>query len=122
MVLYKNYPLPMHSYAGKAAVASLAANRQGAFAEFSQKLYDAGSGLNDEKVQAIARDAKLDMEKFNRDLNDSALQALVNRDIEEGRQAEVQGTPSVFLNGKSVNLRSLQDLEQMIQAELKKKK
>jgi protein-disulfide isomerase len=61
------------------------------------------------------------MDAFNRDMNDPAIQSLIFRDMNEGSQAEVPGTPTLFVNGKMVQLRSLQDIEQTIDAALKKK-
>lgn len=112
----------MHPFARKAAAAALAADRQGKFWEFNHKLFEASGSLSDEKIQSIARELKLNMETFNRDVNDTAIQNMINRDMNEGSQAEVPGTPTMFINGKLVQLRSLQEINQAIDAELKKKK
>ncbi len=120
--MFKNFPLPMHPYARKAATAALAAARQGKFREFHHKLFEEQNSLSDEKIQEIARELKLNMETFNRDMNDPALQSIIYRDMNEGSQAGVPGTPTVFVNGKLVQLRSLQELDQAIGTELKKKK
>ncbi len=77
--------------------------------------------MNDEAIQNIAKDLKLNMDAFNRDLNDPAIQDTINRDVNEGRLAEVPGTPTIFVNGKLVQLRSLQDIDRVIDDELKKK-
>ncbi len=120
--MFKNFPLPMHPFARKAATAAMAAHRQGKFSEFHRKLFESQSKLNDETIQTIAKNLKLDMDAFNRDMNDPAVQNLIVRDMNEGRAAEVPGTPTLFLNGKLVQLQSLQDLDQAIDAELKKNK
>ena len=120
--MFKNFPLPMHPFARKAAAAALAANRQGKFQEFHHKLFESQSSLNDETIQRIAKDLKLNMDTFNRDMNDPAVQNIINRDMNEGREAEVPGTPTVYVNGKLAKLRSLEELEQTIEAELNKKK
>ena len=85
-------------------------------------MFQSQSRLNDETLQNIAKDLKLNMDTFNRDMNDPALQSIINRDINEGRAADVPGTPTLFVNGKLVQLQSLQDIEQAIDTELKKKK
>jgi protein-disulfide isomerase len=120
-LVFKNFPLPMHPFAQKAAVAAMAAHRQGKFSEFHRKLFESQSKLNDETIQNIAKNLKLDMDAFNRDMNDPAVQNIIARDVNEGRAAEVPGTPTIFVNGKLVQLQSLQDLDQAIDAELKKK-
>lgn len=112
----------MHPFADKAAMAALAANRQGKFWEFHHKLFESQSSLSDATIQNIAKDLKLNMDTFNRDMNDPALQGLINRDMNEGARAEVRGTPTLFINGKIMQVRSFPELEQTIEAELKKKK
>lgn len=121
-LVFKNFPLPMHPFARKAAIASLAAFRQEKFSEFHRKLFESQSRLNDETIQNIAKDLKLNLDKFNVDMNDPALQSIINRDMDEGRAADIPGTPTLFVNGKLVQLQSLQDIEQAIDTELKKKK
>lgn len=121
-IVFKNYPLPMHQFAGAAATAAMAAHRQGKFWEFHHKLFESSSSLSNEKIQSIARDLKLNMETFNRDLKDPAIQSLISRDMNEGSTAEVPGTPTIFINGKLVQLRNLSEIDQTINAELKKKK
>ena len=121
-LVVKHFPLPMHGYARKAAIAALAAGKQGKFWEIHEKLFANQKGLNDAKVEAIARELVLNMEQFNKDLKDSAIASLIDRDMKNGRQANVQGTPTIFVNGKLLNQRSLQDFQQAIDAELKKKK
>ena len=118
----KNYPLPMHPFARKAAAAALAANRQGKFWEMSHKLFEAGNGLSDENIQEIAKELKLKMEAFNKDMNDAAVQGIINRDMNEGSQAEVPGTPTLFINGKLLQFRSGQEIDQAIENEIAKKK
>jgi protein-disulfide isomerase len=121
-IVFKNFPLPMHPFAQKASIAALAANRQGKFWEYHHKLFESGAALSDAKIQDIAKELGLAMEKFNKDLNDQSLQDLVSRDIMEGNLAEVGGTPTLFVNGKSVRDRSIEGFQQMIDEELKKRK
>jgi protein-disulfide isomerase len=42
--------------------------------------------------------------------------------MNNGHQANVQGTPTIFVNGKLLNQRSIPGFQQVIEAELKKKK
>ncbi len=116
----KNFPLANHSFARKAAIAALAAGKQGKFWEIHEKLFANQKELNDAKVEAIARELGLNMEQFNQDLKDPSIGSLIDRDINNGRQAEVRGTPTIFVNGKLLNQRNLLGLA--IEEELKKKK
>lgn len=116
----KNYPLRNHKFATKAAKAALAAGRQGKFWAFHEKLMENQQGLNDAKVQEIATGLGLNLEQFNKDVEDPGIQQVISRDMNEGRQAGVRGIPTVFINGKLVKDRSIQGFEKMIQAELGK--
>jgi len=121
-LVVKHFPLPMHGYARKAATAALAAAKQGKFWEMHEKLFANQKDLSDAKVIAIAGELGLDMKQFNEDLKDPAIASLIDRDMNNGRQANVQGTPTIFVNGKLLNQASHQGFQQAIEAELKKKK
>ncbi len=51
---------------------------------------------------------------------DPAIQKLITRDLNNGRQSGVRGTPAIFLNGKRLNNLSLAGFQQAINAELRK--
>jgi protein-disulfide isomerase len=121
-LVVKHFPLSMHNYARNAAIAALAAGKQRKFWEIHEKLFANQKDLSDAKVEAIAGELGLDMEQFHRDLKDPAISSLIDRDMNNGRQANVQGTPTIFVSGKLLNQRSLQGFQQAIEAELKKKK
>ena len=120
-LVYKNFPLALHRFARKAAVAALAANKQGKFWEFHYKLFENHKTLDDGKIQEIAGRMGLDMERFTRDMTNPALQRLIFRDVRDGRRAGVFGLPTVFVNGKLSKNLSPQGFTEMIKAELKKK-
>lgn len=121
-LVVKHFPLPMHGYARKAATAALAAGKQGKFWEIHEKLFANYRDLSDAKVEVIAREIGLNMEQFNKDLKDPTIASLIDRDINDAREANVQGTPTIFVNGKLLNQRSLQGFQQAIEAKLKGKK
>jgi protein-disulfide isomerase len=121
-LVIKHFPLAMHGYARKAAIAAVAAGKQGKFWEMHEKLFAGQKELSDAKVESIAGGLGLDMERFNKDLKDPAIASLIDKDMNDGRQGNVQGTPTIFVNGKLFNQRSLQGFQQVIEAELKKKK
>ncbi|MBL7178295.1 MAG: thioredoxin domain-containing protein [Desulfobacteraceae bacterium] len=70
-LVFKNFPLSKHKFAMKAAAAALAANKQGKFWEFHDRLFKNYKNLNDTKIQEIAKELALDMERFNKDLKDN---------------------------------------------------
>jgi len=117
-LVYKNFPLRSHSYSAPAALAALAAHRQGRFWEFHDRLFENYRQLSDPKIRGIAAQMGLDIEAFEKDRGDPGLVALVNRDIREGVRAGVRGTPSIFVNGIKLNARSIQGFDASIRREL----
>jgi protein-disulfide isomerase len=103
-------------------MATLAAARQNKFWEMHEKRYAAQKALNDARIDAVAREVGLNMERYTTDLNDPESWALIVRDMNDGRQAEVRGSPTIFINGKLLSQRSLAGFEEAIEAELQKKK
>lgn len=118
-VVFKNYPLGFHKFARSAATAALAAHEQGKYWEFHDKLFDNYASLSEDKIQEIARSLKLDMERFNKKRVDPAIQELINRDMAEAQDNGVNGTPTVFMNGKVMKERNFESVQEIIRAELK---
>jgi protein-disulfide isomerase len=121
-LVFKNFPLTrIHKAAMNASIASLAAHQQG-FWEFHSELFKNYNKLNDEKFDEIAQSIGLDMEQFKQDMQNPALAAMVQRDLKDGVEAGVRGTPSIFINGRLLQQRSLPGFKQIIDEELAKKK
>jgi len=122
-LVMKNFPLEnIHKFAKPASHAALAANKQGKFQAFHEKLFKNYRVLNEEKITEIAKELGLDMEVFSRDRKSQSIKSQVSRDLYDGRQAGVRGTPTVFINGKLLRKRNLKGFEEMIEAQLKKQK
>ena len=119
-LVIKHFPLASHKFARRAASVALAADRQGKFWECHEKIFKNYKSINEVKVQEIAKEMGLDLERLNKDAIDPAIQKLINRDLINGRQSGVRGTPAIFVNGKRLNNRSLAGFQQAIDAELKK--
>ena len=105
-----------------AAVSAMAANQQGKFWEFHAELFKNYNKLSDEKFDEIAQSLGLDMEQFKKDRQNPALSAIVERDLKDGVEAGVRGTPSIFVNGRILQQRSLPGFKQIIDEEIAKKK
>lgn len=100
VVLYfKNYPLRKDSM--DPARAAIAAFRQGKFKEMHKALFAHQGSLSREEVFGYAKELGLDMKKFEKDWSDPATEAKVNADKDEGGKAKLQGTPTLYLNGRS---------------------
>lgn len=117
-LVFKNFPLRNHKFAWPAAIAALAANKQGKFWELHDQLYENYNRLSDQKIREIAQQVGLDMEKFDKDLKDPKLKAIVERDFQEGARAGVRGIPTIFVNGRQLRNRSFQGFQAAIEKEL----
>jgi len=121
-LVFKNFPLRNHKVAWPAAIAALAANKQGKFWELHDQLYENYNRLSDQKIREIAQQVGLDMEKFDQDMKDPELKAIVERDFQEGAKAGVRGIPTIFVNGRQLKNRSFQGFQAAIEKELAREK
>lgn len=119
-VVFKNFPLRRHKFAYKAALASLAAHRQGRFWDFHDHLFKNYNRLNDQKIQEISVQLGLDQEKFQEDMDDPRIRAMVQQDMAEGARAGVRGTPTVFLNGRPFKNLNFQTIQAAVERALEK--
>jgi protein-disulfide isomerase len=119
-IVYKNFPLRNHKFAMKAATAALAAESQGKFWEFHDLLFKNYNKLNDQKISEIALELGLDQTEFNKKMKDPKITAMIRQDVREGTQAGVRGTPTIFINGRRLNNRSLKGFQAAIDRELQK--
>jgi protein-disulfide isomerase len=119
-IIFKNFPLRNHKYAKQAAIAAMAADRQGKFWDFHDEIFLVYNLLNDAKLDEIAQKLNLDMERFHRDQKDPAIMQAIGSDVQEGFQAGVRGTPSIFVNGRRLKQRSMQGFQAIIDSELTK--
>jgi len=119
-LVFKSFPLTKHKFAKKAAVAAFAARRQGKFWEYHDLLFENIDTLSDQKFLEIARELGLDLERFEKDINDLKIVARINQDIRLGAHMGVRGTPTVFINGRVSRARTLEALEAAVKDALKK--
>jgi protein-disulfide isomerase len=121
-LVHKNFPIRSHKFAFKAAIAALAAGRQGKFWQFHDALYKNYNRLSDQKIDEIAKQLQLDETEFKEHRKNPEIAAQIRRDYEEGIRLGIRGVPTVFINGKKVRDRSLNSMGAAIEAELKKAK
>lgn len=119
-LVIKHFPLRSHKMAQKAAAAALAAHKQGKFWEFHSKLFENYRLLSDKKLQQIAEELELDEDQFQKDRQSPEIQKMIQKDVRNGQNAGVRGTPTIYLNGKQVKNRSFQNFLRLIEKELGK--
>jgi len=97
-VVYKDFPLPMHPLAARAAEAAHCAGAQGKFWEFHDSLFET-KRLQVSDLREQAHKLKLDTARFDQCLDSGEQAASVKKDSKEGQRLGLQGTPSFFING-----------------------
>jgi protein-disulfide isomerase len=98
---FKNYPLKSNPEAVPAALALLAADRQGKFWEMHDLLYEKEKDeLCDETYESCAESIGLDLDKFRADMKDPDLIKRLRAEKTEGIKCGVEKTPGLLFNGK----------------------
>jgi protein-disulfide isomerase len=101
--VFRQFPLPMHGDAHLAAQASLAAQRQGKFWEFHDLLFKNQQALSREQLEGYAKELKLNLPELQQSLDSHTEKAAVDADVSLGEGVSVNGTPTLFINGKRVS-------------------
>lgn len=99
---FRDYPLDFHENAKIASLASQCAFEQKKFWEYYEKLFENQDALASSHLKAYAKELKLDENKFNDCLDSKKYEDEVEKDIADGVDAGVTGTPATFINGRKV--------------------
>jgi protein-disulfide isomerase len=125
-LVFKNYPLPIHSLALPAALAGECANAQGKFAPFADKIFSTQAvwgKLKDASgtFKTYAAQLGLKTAEFNKCLDSKQFQTQVDSTLAEGQKFGIQGTPAMFINDQFQNgMVKYEDLKSIIDRELAK--
>jgi protein-disulfide isomerase len=120
------FPLPGHFNSERAARTVESAARQGKFEEMYMKMYDTQTSWSekqepmDDLFRSYAEELGLDMAQFDADYSSEEVAARVQRDVDDGTSLEVQGTPTLYIDGELIQPESAQDLVDAIDAALTK--
>ncbi len=106
-LIWKNNPLPFHNNAKPAAEAAEGAFELGgndAFWKWHDTAFKNQSALGTDSYIKWAQDAGVkDMAAYKAGLDSHKWAAKVDKDLNEGKAAGVQGTPAFFVNGVFIN-------------------
>jgi protein-disulfide isomerase len=111
-LIFREFPLPVHPNALPAAHAAEAAGLQKRFWEMHDILYREQEIWSRPAVPVglfvgYAKTIGLDPEKFRRDMESETVKERVAADQKRAEKLGVSVTPTVFVNGKSINLPAL---------------
>lgn len=103
-VMFKFYPLQAHAHGESAARAAAAAALQGKFWEMHHLLFDHQDALEPRDLEKYAKEAGCDVAKWKADFESEAIADRVARDRKQGDQLSINGTPTLYVNGREYDL------------------
>lgn len=117
----RNFPLEsIHKDARNAALAARAAYYQGKFFEYAEILYSNQNKLDPASLLAYAKQIGLNEKQFETDMRSEKAAAAVDRDIQDGEALQINGTPTVYVNGIRLRRISPASLREAINSVLAK--
>ena len=98
--VFRNFPLTqVHPHAQRAAEAAEEAGSQNKFWKMHDYLYEHQQALDDNHLEKYAKIIGLDLERFNKDMENHIHVPRIREDFLSGIQSGVNGTPSFYING-----------------------
>jgi protein-disulfide isomerase len=119
-LVHKDLPLEsLHPQARQAAEAARCAYEQGKFWEYHDKLYANSPKASADDLKSYAKEVDLDVDSFDRCFASGKYKAVVQKDLKEGAQLGLTGTPTIFINGREISgNQPLEAFEAIIDEEL----
>lgn len=121
-VVFKNFPLPFHKDAKRAAQAALCARKQKGdrgFWKFHDLMFKHQDKLSLEGLLKLSKKISLDQKKLENCIKNREYAAVVERDIDQGKKLGIRSTPVFFVNGKLINgVQSMEVFSEIIDHEL----
>jgi protein-disulfide isomerase len=100
-LVFKDFPIDqLHPGASKAHEAARCANEQGKFWPFHDKLFANATKTSPPELKTYAGEVGLDVAAFEKCYASGKYTVAVQKDIDEGRNIGVNGTPGFFINGR----------------------
>lgn len=106
-VSFRHLPMSMHPDAWRAAEASVAAHTQGKFWAFHNALFAHQEALSKAALLRFARQLKLDLPRFRKELDGRNHYNTVAADVKLARRLGLRAAPVAFVNGIRATHRSL---------------
>ncbi|MBW1871405.1 MAG: thioredoxin domain-containing protein [Deltaproteobacteria bacterium] len=118
-LFFKQFPIKGHPRALAASKACVAADKFGKFWDYCGKLFESQRDLSDKKFIELAEQCGIDKTKFTEEMNQTAVLNRIADEKMEGLRIRIQGTPTIFINGKEVILEpTVSMIKDRIQEEL----
>jgi protein-disulfide isomerase len=103
-LVHKDFPLEsIHPQARQAAEAARCADEQGKFWIYHDKLYASAQNLSSDDLKNYAKEIGLNVESFDRCFTTAKYKGIIQKDLSEGTQLGLTGTPAFFINGREIS-------------------
>jgi len=100
-IVFRDFPLAsIHQYAQKASEATECADEQGKFWEYHDMLFNNQDALAVNDLKKYAADLNLNAQQFDSCLDSGKYGDEVKKDMQDGIDYGVTGTPAFFVNGR----------------------
>jgi len=99
---YLDFPINRSGISKRVAEGAFCANKQGKFWEFHDLAFTKQTELTAEKPAEFAKNLKLDETAFKKCLDSQEAKDFVQNSMNEGERIGIQGTPSIYMNGKKL--------------------
>lgn len=99
-LVFRDYPLPIHPHAAKAAEAAACAREQGRFWEMHDRLFANQQALLPAELKRHAAELGLDAAGFAECLDSGRMASVWQKGLQDGARYGVSSTPAFFVNGR----------------------
>ena len=118
--IVRYFPLPGHFNSERAARAVESAARQGEFEAMYSKMYETQATWgeaqtpHDDLFRSFAEEIGLDMKTYDADYASEEVASRVQRDVDDGTELGVQGTPTFFVDGEPFEPQAVEDFDRVL--------
>jgi protein-disulfide isomerase len=117
-IVYKSFPLRGHRFSLRATQAAMAAGTLGKFWELHDALFQNFDQLSEKKLIEIQDSLGLDKEKMKAQMQAPQVIDAIRNDLHLGKELNVTGTPTVFVNGHRLRKPSMEGFQKIIEEQL----
>lgn len=124
-IAVRHFPLSMHANAMSAALASEAAAEQGQFPTMYSEIFrrqnewaELDQDAATQYFRSVADDLALDVGWWDESITAPASFNAIDRDRALGLRLGIEGTPSIFVNGRAIAFSSYEELRSVVAQEL----
>lgn len=117
--VFRDFPLSFHKDAMLAHASTHCAGEQDKYWEYSNVLWENQQNLKRDNLVTLAKNLKLNEDKFTKCIDSGKYVDQINKSIKEGSAVGVTGTPAYFINGRFISgAQPFENFKEVIDEEL----